>query len=116
MGKLMPNELAKQIIDICAESKIVENLRVEVYEDVVVKCRVFLVDSGFIDVYYNSETGRTAFALIKDNKRIFGADNTGEWHIHPFENPKEHRKSDRVDFKWFLEEIKAKKEVGIEEG
>ncbi len=53
--------------------------------------RVPLTFGGFIDAFFNQETGTTAFALIRDDKRIFGADNTGGWHLHPFENPEEHR-------------------------
>jgi hypothetical protein len=25
-----------------------------------------------------------------EDKRIFGADNTGGWHLHPFENSEQH--------------------------
>lgn len=105
MGRLIPHEFIKQVIEICAKSKTVENLNTEIYEDVIVGCRVFLIDKSFGDIYYNFETGKTAFALIKGNKRIFGADNTGRWHIHPFENPKEHLTSEEVDFGWFLKQI-----------
>lgn len=49
------------------------------------------VHSGqFIDAFYNEQTERMAFALIKDNQRIFGVDNTGGWHLHPFDNPQQH--------------------------
>lgn len=105
MIRLVPHEFVKQIIDICANSEIVENLNTEIYEDVIVRCRVFLIDKSFADIYYNFETGKTAFALIKDNDRIFGADNTGKWHIHPFENLKKHLVSEEVDFVWFLKRI-----------
>jgi len=29
------------------------------------------------------ECNRTAYSFIMDNKRIFGADNTGYLHVHP---------------------------------
>ncbi|MCX7839556.1 MAG: hypothetical protein N2559_08905, partial [Anaerolineae bacterium] len=38
--------------------------------------RVPLISGEFVDAFYNAETGTTAFALIRDRKRIFGADNT----------------------------------------
>jgi hypothetical protein len=39
---------------------------------------------------YNEFTRRTALVLIKNNQRIFGADNTGGWHLHPFADPSRH--------------------------
>ena len=44
----------------------------------------------FVDAFYNEATGTTAFALLSDKNRIFGADNTGGWHTHPFADPKQH--------------------------
>jgi Ethanolamine utilization protein EutJ (predicted chaperonin) len=52
-----------------------------------VNFRIPLTIGNFVDIFYNEETGTTAFALIEKGKRIFGADNTGGWHLHPFENP-----------------------------
>lgn len=49
-----------------------------------------LVDPTFIDAFYNEQTGTTAYALISESKRIFGADNTGGWHVHPFSDPTQH--------------------------
>mgnify|MGYP001208117450 CR=1 FL=1 len=54
------------------------NIRVPVHSD------------AFIDAFYNEQTGRTAFALIRNNQRLFGADNTGGWHLHPFHDPQQH--------------------------
>jgi hypothetical protein len=59
-----------------------------------------------IDAYHNEATGRTAYALIKERQRIFGADNTGGWHWHPFDAPDEHVTSaDSVPFEAFLDQI-----------
>lgn len=56
-----------------------------------VHIRIFLANRTLLDVYYSSKTGKTAFAQIKDNDRIFGADNTdGVWHWHPYEDPQRH--------------------------
>jgi hypothetical protein len=49
-----------------------------------------LADPSFIDAFYNEQTGTTAYALISESKRIFGADNTGGWHVHPFTDPTQH--------------------------
>lgn len=28
--------------------------------------------------------------LFRNNQRLFGADNTGGWHLHPFHDPQQH--------------------------
>lgn len=55
-----------------------------------VNLRIPAASKQFIDVFYNELSGRTAFALIEGEQRIFGADNTGYWHIHPFDDPDRH--------------------------
>ncbi len=55
-----------------------------------IKVRVELIDGYFIDAFFNEVSGRTAFALIEKGDRIFGADNAGGWHIHPFISPSDH--------------------------
>jgi hypothetical protein len=55
-----------------------------------INLRVEVTTGGFIDVFYNEETHTTAFALILADHRVFGADNTGGWHVHPFDDPERH--------------------------
>jgi hypothetical protein len=55
-----------------------------------VALRVDISTGGFVDVFYNEQTGTTAFALIRGGRRVFGADNTGGWHLHPVSNPDTH--------------------------
>ncbi len=55
-----------------------------------ISLRIGLTTGDFIDVFYNEQTGTTAFALIRHGLRAFGADSTGGWHIHPFANPEQH--------------------------
>jgi hypothetical protein len=55
-----------------------------------VNLRIDLAAGGFIDTFYNEQTGTTAYALIQKNRRVFGADNTGGWHVHPFRDPQLH--------------------------
>lgn len=62
-------------------------------ETIVVKGRVFLNrERCFLEVYYNAKTGTTAFALIENDKRIWGIDydRIRGWHEHPLENPAAH--------------------------
>jgi hypothetical protein len=53
--------------------------------------RLDLVSGGFIEAVFNEHTGTTAFALIRERRRIYGTDNTGGWHVHPFDDPSLHR-------------------------
>jgi hypothetical protein len=75
-----------------------------------IRLRAYLVDESFLDAFFNEVTGKTAFALIKGEKRIFGADNTGgNWHWHPFDDPDRHISSGNViDFRTFLAEVEKK--------
>jgi len=62
-------------------------------EAVIVKGRVVLEDERLLQVYFNEHTGTTAFALIENEQRLWGADydSLRGWHVHPVERPNEHR-------------------------
>lgn len=51
---------------------------------------IYLIVDGYIDVFYNQKSERVAFALIHENEGIYGVDNTGGWHVHPFADPSAH--------------------------
>lgn len=71
-----------------------------------VKIRIDLLTDGWIEAYYNQRTQTTAYVLIRDEKRIFGADNTGGWPIHPFNDPSRHDPiSAPLSFADFISEI-----------
>ena len=71
-----------------------------------IKLRIELPNGDFIDAFYNEETDTTAYALIRQGQRVFGADNTGGWHVHPFTNPTRHDKLvDAMSFADFVAEI-----------
>ena len=55
-----------------------------------INLRLSVATGGFIDAFYNEQTGTTAFALIRHGRRAFGADNTGGWHVHSFADPDRH--------------------------
>jgi hypothetical protein len=46
----------------------------------------------FLRFYFNEMTGTIAFALIRDQQRIWGIDydNRRGWHLHPETNPADH--------------------------
>ncbi len=63
-------------------------------EIITIKGRIYLKrEPYFLEVYYNSQTGTRAFALIAGGKRVWGIDydNIRNWHEHPFENPDTHK-------------------------
>ena len=70
----------------------------------VARARLRLRREGFVDLYYNAETGSISFAYIERGRRRFGANNMKiGWHLHPFDEPEEHRPSAPVTVREFLE-------------
>lgn len=69
------------------------------------KIRISFKEGLFMDIYYNSANNRTDYALIEHGKRVFGCDNLGGWHIHPFENPQEHKRCDEPEIEEVFEMI-----------
>lgn len=102
MAGISATEFAKKIISI-ADQFGLEDLKVSIFEDLILKIRISLGEM-YIDIFYNAASGKTAYALIKDNERIFGADNTDRWHKHPFVNPERHTVCKEVSFEDFLKE------------
>ncbi len=96
------DEFLIEILKECEKSELVRSVEVESFDNLILKVRVYLLKNLFINVFYNDHTKRIAFALIKNERRVFGADNTGGWHMHPVENPEEHRPSSPVSFGEFL--------------
>jgi hypothetical protein len=64
----------------------------------VLKGRAILKKNRFLQIYFNECTGTTtAFALIEENRRIWGidCDNMRGWHSHPLENPETHHSTNK---------------------
>lgn len=71
-----------------------------------INLRVSIAVGGFVDAFYNEQTGTIAFAWIRQGQRVFGVDNTGGWHVHPFANPDQHDSlPDAMSFAEFVIEI-----------
>lgn len=71
-----------------------------------IKLRIQITVGSYIDAFYNEQTGTTAYALIDKGQRIFGADNTGGWHYHPFHDPTRHDPlTDAMTFAEFVAQI-----------
>jgi hypothetical protein len=71
-----------------------------------INLRINVTMGGFIDAFYNAHTGTVAFAWVHRGQRAFGADNTGGWHFHPFEDPEYHKAlSEPMTFADFVAEL-----------
>lgn len=69
--------------------------KVDMHTEVfILKGRAILTKGRFLQIYFNEQTGTTAFALIQEGKRIWGIDfdNMRGWHLHPIGNPEGHCK------------------------
>lgn len=96
-------KFSKEVIDTCAITDFVKDIETLVFEEPVVKYRLHIDDGTFIETFFNSETGKYSFALIKNKTRIYGIDNTKGWHKHPFDNPALHLPFHLISFKEFIE-------------
>jgi len=97
-----------EVSSACATSRIVVGISTVAAGVTWLHLRAHFADASFADAFCNEATGKTAFALIKDERRIFGADNKGGWHWHPFDAPETHTpSSDAITFKDFLSLIEA---------
>ncbi|MEF8874934.1 MAG: hypothetical protein V5A88_09755 [Candidatus Thermoplasmatota archaeon] len=109
-----PTEFTSKVIDLCVEFDIIEDYELEIHENVVIHCEIYLQE-GFINIYRNFETGKIAYAWIKNEERIYGADNTGGWHLHPYGRSSKHQKTEPVPLKDFLKNVenilKSKKDM-----
>ncbi|HLP46608.1 MAG TPA: hypothetical protein VK469_11700 [Candidatus Kapabacteria bacterium] len=86
------NWFLRQLLEQLSRLPFVKNLDLKT-EVIVVKGRVFLDQNFFLQVYFNERTETTAFALVKEEKRMWGIDfdSIRGWHLHPVENPDDHQ-------------------------
>lgn len=61
-------------------------------EGPTVRGRANFSEDLFLAFYYNQKTGTQAFALVRNDERIWGMDydNLRGWHEHPIQNPELH--------------------------
>jgi hypothetical protein len=102
-------EFDRQVRNVCANSSVVA--RVSVLSESIdhTQLRIFLTDLSFVDVYHHQLSGKTSFAQILDDRRIFAADNKrGFWHWHPREDPLQHVSSDyEITFEEFMARLET---------
>jgi hypothetical protein len=85
------NQFLNQVLEALSKLSFVENIDFRT-EAIILKGKVFLGLTHFLQIYYNSETGTIAFSLIEKENRIWGIDYDylRGWHLHPLENPDDH--------------------------
>ena len=83
-------EFAREIMSVAMTSSICDIPSVRRLTPTAINLRVLITTGGFVDAFYNEQTGTMAFAFICRGQRVFGADNTGGWHVHPFAGPGRH--------------------------
>ncbi len=103
-------EFTKNVISICSNHALINGVDIILLDEPVSKIKAVINKDTYIAIFYNADTVKYSFALIKNNKRIFGADNTRGWHIHPFEDPGIHQDSGELTFADFLDIVE--KNVG----
>lgn len=96
-------EFSRQAIKTCSEYSFIQRLEILLLDEPVAKIKAEVVDNIFINIFYNAETLKLSFSLINGNRRIFGADNLMNWHMHPFENPELHVETAAVSLADFLD-------------
>ena len=75
------------------------------------KARYHIGVSLFIDIFYAIRTEKVSFAVVQKGERVFGIDNLGFWHCHPFGKPENHEPIDAPS----IEEILSRCTSAIKE-
>ncbi|MBI5193941.1 MAG: hypothetical protein HZA08_10940 [Nitrospirae bacterium] len=103
------SEFSQEIIEACSLCYFITGFETLLYEDPVIKIRANIDNNTFIEIFFNSETDKHSFALIKNDKRIYGVDNTRNWHLHSFENPEAHLPHQPTSFHDFIKHLEENK-------
>lgn len=75
-------------LDKVATSNIPIDLRIVEKTKSILKVRLHFSEELFLQIYVNIKRPKKSYALILNDRRIFGKDYIfGQWHRHPFENP-----------------------------
>ncbi|MFO7741011.1 MAG: hypothetical protein R6X31_01745 [Anaerolineae bacterium] len=60
--------------------------------DLTLSLRMYIGPEFFVQAFLGERSGSLYFALVERRRRIFGIDREGgEWHLHPFDSPDEHK-------------------------
>ena len=103
-------EFSKVAVNVCSKYAFIQGIEIQLLDEPVAKIKAVLGNDTFLNIFYNSETLKFSFALIKNGKRIYGADNTKNWHIHPFDNPDGHVETTEISLVKFLETLTSNRD------
>ena len=103
-------DFSKEVVNVCSRYAFIEGVEIQLLDEPVAKIKAVLGKDTFFNIFYNAETSKYSFALIKNGKRIYGADNTKNWHIHPFDNPDAHIETRKISLVEFLETVASNKD------
>lgn len=104
-------EFEQQIFAVAMRSSICDIPAVRRLTSTSISLRISIASGGFVDAFYNEQTDTMAFAFIREGQRLFGVDNTGGWHIHPFSDPASHDPlADPLSFAEFVDEIEQQQQ------
>lgn len=112
MAALTTSYLLSELRHACRHSSLVEYIEDLIVDIDVLHVKVHLTTpETYINVFYNLDTDKTAFALIQTNQRIYGVDNAKiGWHEHPFADPGLHVACSPITFAAFLQAVE--KQIG----
>lgn len=96
-------EFSKYAINVCSRYDFIQGIEIQLLDEPMVKIKAVVNNDTFINIFYNAQTVKYSFALIKYGKRVFGADNARSWHIHSFDNPDGHEDSSDISLREFLD-------------
>lgn len=76
-------------------------------EAFILKGRAILKKDRFLQIYFNEQIGTTAFALIEEDKRIWGIDydNIRGWHLHPIGSVEAHFDIDSITLEGIMKAL-----------
>ena len=107
MAAITTVHLLNELRRVSHHSALVHYIEERILDIDILHVRVYLtMPETFVNVFYNLETDKTAFALVQTGRRIYGVDNakTG-WHRHPFSDPDQHIVCSPVTFTEFLRTV-----------
>ena len=84
------DDFQRQVFSDAYRSAICDSPVIELSTKRRIKIHIDLFVGGFVEAYYNQQTETVSYVLIRNGQRVFSADNTGGWHLHPFDDPSAH--------------------------
>ncbi len=101
------NKFKKELLIYLSDFEFVEDIKIT-QKDTTIRIRVYLQNQILLNIFYNKDLKIQSFALIKNNRRIWGLDkdNRFGWHEHTIENPNSHKTVDSHTIKEIVDKCK----------